>query len=189
MSVTTLDPRTALVVIDLQQGIVALDTVHPAAEVVARSAELAAAFRARGLPVVLVNVAGLAPGRTDGGAGGAVGFPEGWADLVKELDQQPGDITVTKHQWGAFTGTGLDQALRRRGITQIVLTGISTSIGVESTARFAHELGYHVTIATDAVTDTDAEAHARSVGTIFPRLAETGSTADVLAQLPAPAGA
>ena len=189
MSVTTLDPRTALVVIDLQQGIVGLDTVHPAAEVVARSAELAAAFRERGLPVVLVNVAGLAPGRTDGGAGGGFTPPEGWTDLVKELDRQPGDLTVTKHQWGAFTGTSLDMDLRRRGVTQIVLTGISTSIGVESTARFAYELGYHVTIATDAVTDTDAEAHARAVGTIFPRLAETGSTAEILALLPDPATA
>ncbi|MFI1094400.1 isochorismatase family protein [Streptomyces sp. NPDC020917] len=189
MSVTTLDPRTALVVIDLQQGIVGLDTVHPAGEVVARSAELAAAFRERGLPVVLVNVAGVAPGRTDGGPGGAVSFPEGWTELVKELDRQPGDLTVTKHQWGAFSGTSLDQDLRRRGVTQIVLTGISTSIGVESTARFAHELGYHVTVATDAVTDTDPAAHDHAVGTIFPRLGETGSTADVLALLPAPAAA
>lgn len=184
MSITTLDPRTALVVIDLQEGIVALDTVRPAGEVVARSAELAAAFRERGLPVVLVNVAGIAPGRTDAGPAGAVSFPEGWTDLVEELDRQPGDVTVTKRQWGAFTGTSLDQDLRRRGVTQIVLTGISTSIGVESTARFAHELGYHVTVVTDAVTDTDAAAHERSVGTIFPRLGETGSTAELLAMLP-----
>jgi nicotinamidase-related amidase len=185
MSATTLDTRTALVVIDLQQGIVALPTVHPADEVVARSAALAAAFRERGLPVVLVNVTGIAPGRTDGGTPGAVEFPAGWSDLVKELDQQPGDITVSKKQWGAFYGTGLDLELRRRGVTQIVLAGISTSIGVESTARDAYEHGYNVTIATDAVTDTDADAHANSVGRIFPRLGETGSTEEILALLPA----
>ncbi|WP_435132081.1 isochorismatase family protein [Actinacidiphila sp. bgisy144] len=187
MTATTLDARTALVVIDLQQGITALPTVHPSAEVIERAARLAAAFRARELPVVLVNVTGVAPGRTDGGPGGAVTFPDGWADLVKELDQQPGDITVSKQQWGAFYGTGLDMELRRRGVTQIVLAGISTSIGVESTARDAFEAGYHVTIATDAVTDTDADAHANSVQRIFPRLGETGSTDEILALLPAAA--
>ncbi|WUH90017.1 isochorismatase family protein [Streptomyces sp. NBC_00433] len=185
MSATTLDPRTALVAIDLQTGIVALPTAHPADEVVARSARLAAAFRKAGLPVVLVNVTGVAPGRTDGGPGGSVTFPEGWTDLVGELDPQPSDITVSKQQWGAFYGTGLDLELRRRGVTQIVLCGISTSIGVESTARDAYEHGYNVTVATDAVTDTDAAAHERSVSAIFPRLGETGSTADILGLLPA----
>ena len=185
MSATTLDARTALVVIDLQRGIVGLPTVHPSDEIIARSAQLAAAFRKNGLPVVLVNVTAVAPGRTDGGAATTHAFPEGWADLVGELDQQPSDITVSKQQWGAFYGTGLDMELRRRGVTQIVLCGISTSIGVESTARDAYEHGYNVTVATDAVTDTDAAAHERAVGTIFPRLGETGSTADVLALLPA----
>ena len=90
---------------------------------------------------MLVNVTGVAPGRTDGGPGGPVSFPEGWADLVPELDRKPGDITVSKQQWGAFHGTSLDMELRRRGVTQIVLCGISTSIGVESTARHAHESG------------------------------------------------
>lgn len=185
MSITTLDARTALVVIDLQRGIVALPTAHPAEEVVARSARLAAAFRERGLPVVLVNVTGVAPGRNDGGPAPAVSFPEGWTDLVPELDRQPSDITVSKQQWGAFYGTALDLALRRRGVTQIVLAGISTSIGVESTARDAYEHGYHVTVATDAVTDTDADAHAHAVGKIFPRLAETGGTDEIIALLPA----
>lgn len=186
MSATTLDPRTALVVIDLQRGIVAMPTApHPADEVVTRSAQLAAAFRKAGLPVVLVNVTALAPGRTDGGPAATPSFPEGWAELVGELDRQPSDITVSKQQWGAFYGTGLDMELRRRGVTQIVLCGISTSIGVESTARDAYEYGYNVTVATDAVTDSDAAAHERAVGTIFPRLGETGSTADILALLPA----
>jgi nicotinamidase-related amidase len=183
MPATTLDPRTALVVIDLQQGITALPTVHPSADVIARSAKLAAAFREKGLPVVLVNVVDVAPGRNDSGPGGSVQFPEGWADLVEELGQQPTDITVSKKQWGAFYGTGLDLELRRRGVTQIVLTGISTSIGVESTARDAYEHGYHVTVAVDAVTDTDADAHHNSVTRIFPRLGETGSTEEVLALL------
>ncbi|SFE00424.1 Nicotinamidase-related amidase [Actinacidiphila alni] len=186
MTATTLDPRTALVVIDLQRGIVALPTAHPAQEVVARSAKLAAAFRERGLPVVLVNVAGVAPGRNEGPAISG-SLPADWAVLVDGLDARDSDIRITKHQWGAFNGTALDMELRRRGVTQIVLAGISTSIGVESTARTAHELGYHVTVATDAVTDTDAESHTHSVTKIFPRLAETGSTDEILALLPAAA--
>ncbi|ANB10067.1 hydrolase [Streptomyces ambofaciens] len=186
MAVTSLDLRTALVVIDLQAGIVAAPTApHGGAEVVARSAELAEAFRARELPVVLVRVsfatdgADAVPGRTEtGGAGGT--RPEGWDVVVDELAGHPGDLTVTKRNWGAFHGTGLDVQLRRRGVTQIVLTGIATSIGVESTARAAHEHGYHVTLATDAMSDMDAEAHRNSVERIFPRLGETGTTAEIL---------
>ncbi|MEV0276586.1 isochorismatase family protein [Streptomyces sp. NPDC050610] len=182
MPATTLDANTALVLIDLQKGITALPTFSPAADVVARSAELAAAFRERGLPVVLVNVTGGAPGRTQAGMPGGE-LPADWAELVPELDQRPSDITVTKQQWGAFHGTGLDLELRRRGVTQIVLAGIATSIGVESTARAAHEHGYHVTIATDAVTDMDADAHRNSVEKIFPRLGELDSTKAVIGLL------
>ncbi|MFE5394075.1 hydrolase [Streptomyces sp. NPDC056568] len=186
MAVTSLDPRTALVVIDLQAGIVAAPTApYGSAEVVARSARLAEAFRARDLPVVLVRVsfaadgADAVPGRTEaGGAGGP--RPEGWDVVVDELAGHPGDLTVTKRNWGAFHGTGLDVRLRRRGVTQIVLTGIATSIGVESTARAAHEHGYHVTLATDAMSDMDAAAHHNSVERIFPRLGETGTTDEIL---------
>ncbi|GAA3366521.1 hypothetical protein GCM10020366_70460 [Saccharopolyspora gregorii] len=87
---------------------------------------------------------------------------------------------VTKRNWGAFHGTDLDVQLRRRGVTQIVLGGIATSLGVESTARAAHEHGYHVTLATDAMTDLDAEAHRNSLERIFPRLGETGTTDEVV---------
>ena len=90
---------------------------------------------------------------------------------------------VTKRNWGAFHGTDLDVQLRRRGVTQVVLTGIATSAGVESTARAAHEHGYHVTLVTDAMADRSQEVHAHSVDRIFPRLGETGSTDDVLALL------
>lgn len=99
---------------------------------------------------------------------------------MDELTGHPDDIHVTKRNWGAFYGTDLDLQLRRRGITQIVLAGIATSIGVESTARAAHEHGYHVTLATDAMTDSDAAAHTHSITKIFPRLGETGSTAEIV---------
>ncbi|MFF2650076.1 isochorismatase family protein [Streptomyces sp. NPDC058045] len=179
MPATTLDPRTALVVVDLQKGITSSDTAHPAADIIRRSADLAEAFRAKNLPVVLVRVTGGAPGRTEGPAGGGQ-RPADWADLVPELGRHDEDIIVTKQQWGAFYGTQLDLELRRRGITQLVLTGIATSIGVESTARAAHEHGYHVTVATDAVTDRDGDAHRNSVEKIFPRLGETETTEAIL---------
>ncbi|MBW8793643.1 MAG: hydrolase [Streptomyces sp.] len=186
MSLSTLDPRTALVVIDLQQGIVGMPTQpYTGAEVVARAVELADAFRAQGLPVVLVRVsfaadfADAVPGRTERQARG-LAFPEGWDLVVDELSGHPGDIRVTKHNWSAFHGTDLDVQLRRRGVTQIVLAGIATSIGVESTARDAYAHGYHVTLATDAMADGDGEAHRGSVERIFPRLGESGSTAEVL---------
>jgi nicotinamidase-related amidase len=179
MPATTLDPNTALVLVDLQKGILALPTVHPSGEILERGARLAAAFRERGLPVVLVRVVGAAPGRAEAPARKGQP-PAGFADLAPELDRQDTDIVVTKHSWGAFFGTDLDLQLRRRGVTQIVLAGIATSMGVESTARAAHEHGYHVTIVTDAVTDIDAEVHRVSVEKLFPRLAETDTTDNVL---------
>ena len=182
MPITTLDNRCALVVIDLQKGIVGLPTAHPASGVVQRAAALARAFRERGLPVALVNVVGAAPGRTDPQPARPAP-PADWTELVPELDVQPQDIRVSKKTWGAFTGTGLEAQLRERGVTQVVLCGICTSIGVESSARQAHELGFNVTVVTDAVTDTSVQAHENSVSRIFPRLGETGVAQDVLSRL------
>lgn len=179
MALTTLDQNAALVVIDLQRGIVGNPTVpYAAADIVTRSAGLADALREHGLPVVLVRVTGSpsAPGRTEG-ASPRSALPAGWDELVPELT---GDAVVTKRNWGAFYGTDLDLQLRRRGVTQIVLTGIATSIGVESTARAAHEHGYHVTLATDAMSDLNADAHRNSIERIFPRLGETGTTAEIV---------
>ncbi|MGA3236948.1 MAG: isochorismatase family protein [Bryobacteraceae bacterium] len=179
MPLTKLDTTSALIVIDLQKGIVGLPTVHPAGEIVGRAAQLARAFREQGLPVVLVNVSGRAPGRTDAGIP-KFSFPADWTELVPELDQSPGDHIVTKQRWGAFLGTSLDDYLRQRGVTQVVLAGVATSVGVESTARSAYDLGYNVTLVVDAMTDRDADAHRHSVEKIFPRLGETAATGDVL---------
>ncbi|MEU9213860.1 hydrolase [Streptomyces sp. NPDC048415] len=187
MAVTTLDPRTALVLVDLQNGTLGNPALVPytAAEVLARAGQLADTFRAQGLPVVLVRVTFAAdgsdatPGRVDGPSRSR-SWPEGWDIIVDELTGHPEDIVVTKRNWGAFHGTDLDLQLRRRGITQVVLAGVATSIGVESTARAAHEHGYHVTLATDAMTDIDAETHRNSVERIFPRLGETGATVEIV---------
>lgn len=186
MTVTSLDQKTALVLIDLQNGILA-QPLYPygAAETVARARELAEAFRAHGLPVVLVNVsfaedaADLPPGRTEEDRGRRLP-PPGWDHIVPELDAQECDIRVTKHNWGAFHGTDLDTQLRRRGITQIVLGGVRTSIGVESTAREAFAHAYHVTLATDAMSDSSLPMHENSVERLFPRLGERGTTAEII---------
>ncbi|WP_175966456.1 isochorismatase family protein [Burkholderia sp. BCC0322] len=182
MSATRLDTNTALVVIDLQKGIVALPTAHPVEPVIAHTRTLLDAFRHRGLPVVLVNVAGGAPGRTQQQVR-VDPLPADWAELVPELNRQPGDHLVTKKTWGAFTGTDLDAHLKAAGVTQIVLAGVATSIGVESTARQAYELGYNVTLAVDAMTDLDVDRHVNSVERLFPRLGETGTTQDIVALL------
>lgn len=179
MSLTALDPKTALIVIDLQKGIVSLLATHPIDSVIERVGTMSAAFRACGLPIVLVNVAGVAPGRTEqrrlDGA-----FPAGWTDLVPELNRQPQDHVVTKHTPGAFTNTGLDAHLKALGVTQVVIAGVATSNGVEVTARQAFELGFNVTLATDAMTDSNADAHAYSVIRVFPRIGETGTTREII---------
>lgn len=179
MSITALDPVSALVVIDLQKGIVAGEKAHPTQQVVANAAKLAEAFRSYGLPVVLVNVKGGAPGRTERGINNSP-RPDDWADLVTELRPQPSDIFITKHQWGAFYQTGLDEQLKKQNVTQIILAGIATSMGVESTARAAHEHGYNVAFATDAMTDANIEAHDSSLNNIFPKIGEIGSTDEII---------
>lgn len=179
MPLTKLDGTSALIVIDLQKGLAALPTVHPIGEIVSRAAQLARAFRERDLPVVLINATGRAPGRTDAGMPNFP-LPPGWTELVPELEQQPGDLLVSKQRWGAFLGTSLDDALRQGGVTQVFLTGVATSAGVESTARSAYDLGYNVALVLDAITDRDPAAHGHTVEKIFPRLGETTTTEELL---------
>ena len=174
----TLDPKsTALVLIDLQKGILGYPlTPLSSDQLVAAGKSLAEQFRKAGAPVVLVNVswapdfgdALMAP--VDQPMHVEGGLPPNFAELADGL-AKPGDILVTKHQWGAFTGTELDLQLRRRGIRTIVLGGVSTSMGVESTARQAWEHNYQVVIARQATTSIDPQMHEFSMGRIFPLIA------------------
>ncbi|MBR0899384.1 isochorismatase family protein [Bradyrhizobium tropiciagri] len=179
MALTTFDPITALIVVDLQAGLVGAPFIHPFADVVARTCALLAAFRTRGLPVALVNVDGAAPGRTERPRLGAA-FPDGWTDLIPELGRQASDIVVTKRTWGALASTDLEKELRARGVTHVVITGVATGTGVESTARQAYEAGFNVTLAIDAMTDARPHAHDYSIEQVFPRLGETGSTQAII---------
>jgi nicotinamidase-related amidase len=181
--------HTVLVLIDLQKGIVGRPQLapRPGAEVVANAAKLAARFRAAGAPVVLVNVTPSPDGRDalkpecDRSMMPRGAFPPDFAELVPELDAQPGDLRITKRQWGAFYGTELDLQLRRRGIRTIVLAGIATNIGVESTARDAFERGYNQVLVEDAMASMAAEMHAFAVQSIFPMIGLVRSTEEVLA--------
>jgi len=186
MPATALDLKTALVVIDLQKGISAFPTVHPFRDVVSNTVRLADAFREAKLPVVLVTVAFSADGaealrpRSDVAPRARSTGPE-FSELVSELGPKPGDILITKRQWSAFYGTELDLQLRRRKVTGIVLAGVATSIGVDTTARGAHERAYNVTFASDAMTDIDPAAHEFAMKKIFPRIGEVDSTDALLA--------
>jgi len=178
--------KTALVVIDLQKGIVGMPTAPHAAEtVVSNAAKLAERFRETGGFVVLVHVGPSADGKdalhpiTDTPMTRS-NPPEGWDQIVPELGPQDGDHVLRKHQWGAFYGTDLDLQLRRRGITTIVLCGIATHIGVESTARAAYEHGYQQIFVEDATADMSAEAHAFTLENVMSRIGRIRSTEQVL---------
>jgi nicotinamidase-related amidase len=181
-----LDPRTtALVLIDLQNGVVGLALApRSGPEVVQVSRALAERFRQAGAVVVLVH-ASLADDRdrlhqpVDKPMSLVLAsLPAGWSDLADGL-AQPTDLLIPKHQWGAFYGTALDLKLRRRGIKTIVLGGIATNMGVESTARQAWEHGYEVVLVEDATSSFTAEMHGFAVSTIFPRISRVTTASDI----------
>jgi nicotinamidase-related amidase len=190
MSDLKLDAKhTAIVVIDLQKGITA--RMGAAAQpIVANAARILDAARTAGALPVLVHVGGSPDGKdrlhppadTQPFSGS---FPPDWMELIPELNRQPSDVVVFKRQWGAFYGTDLDLQLRRRGITLIVLCGIATEIGVESTARDAYERAYELVFAKDAMAGSSPEAHANSLERIFPRMGRVRTTDEIVAALQA----
>ncbi|MGN6316020.1 hydrolase [Trinickia sp.] len=190
----TLDPRTtALVLIDLQQGILPYAKGPRTGDAVLEaSVQLLKRFREAGAPVVLVRV-GPSPDFGDTLKQSvdqptpvpASGLPENWWTFPPELGVGERDILITKRQWNAFYGTELDLQLRRRGIETIVLGGISTNIGVESTARAAFEQNYSLVLVEDAMSCASIEQHEASVRYIFPRLGHVRRTEEVLAALSA----
>lgn len=182
--------ETALVLIDLQNGIVNLPLApHPAADIVERSLRLAQAVRAQGGTVVFVRVA-LGellhlPVDQPTRAADAPPPPAAASELIDAIQPQAGDVLITKRQWGAFYGTELEQQLLRRGVRTLILGGIATNFGVESTARAAFDRGYHLVFAEDAMTSVNPDAHRFAVGTIFPRMGRVRDTETVIAALKA----
>jgi len=178
--------RTALVLIDLQKGILPFaGGPHSATDVLNKASALIQRFHELGAPVALVRVGwsadgGDAPRQLVDRPMPSHGFPADWWEFPEALGVADSDIRITKRQWGAFYGTELELQLRRRGIEHIVLGGISTNIGVESTARNAWELGFSLVFAEDAMSAAGAEQHAFALEHIFPRLGRVRSTAQVL---------
>jgi len=191
MSGLILDPRsTAIVVIDIQKSIVGMPGApHPTASVVANCARLIDAARRAGAQPVLVHVGSSRDGAdrlsptVDQPWTGAAALPADWSDLAPELGSHPRDIVILKRQWGAFYGTDLDLQLRRRKLATIVLCGIATEFGVESTARDAFERGYEQVFAEDAMTGRNAESHANSIARIFPRMGRVRRIDEIIAGL------
>lgn len=184
--VTSLDKNTALVLIDLQNGIVNFPVVHPIEGILANAAKLVEAFRKAGLPIVVVNVDPSKSPLNNLRKDVKMNFteiPDGWLDIAPEIKTETGDIFITKHTWNAFGNPALHEALKVQQVTGIVLAGVSTSIGVEGTARRASELGYNLSFATDAMTDTSLEGHEHSLQRIFPRIGEVDTTENIIAQL------
>lgn len=192
-----LDPRrTALVLIDMQNWTLGMPIApHAGPTVVSRAAGLARTLKTSGGTIILTRAA----------------FSAGYADALRQpvdvplplpeggippealafstaFDIEP-DVVITKRQWSAFHGTELDLQLRRRGIATIVLGGVMTNFGVESTARDAWQHGYSVIVAEDASSSIKADMHRFSTETILPRVARVRSTEDILASLAAPVSA
>ncbi|NMO57389.1 isochorismatase family protein [Actinoplanes sp. TBRC 11911] len=165
--------RTALIVVDLMPRIVELDLgPHKGADVVARAGRLVTAFRRAGGTVVLVRVERPGVAEQPPGSG-----------FVPEMQPQPGDITVVKQTIGAFYGTGLAGQLRDRGVTTVVMTGIATTMGVESTARAAADHGFEVVFAADAMSGTTAAEHDHALTVVLPRFGEVVTAGEVLDRL------
>ncbi|MGL4762965.1 MAG: isochorismatase family protein [Sarcina sp.] len=176
--------KTAMVVIDLQEGIARREGLMPysGAEVVGNSVKIAKEFRKKGAEVFLVRVS------SDGKDGlkpvldnyQAFPYKEGWDVLLPELTEIEGTKIITKKQWGAFYGTELELQLRRRGIDTIVLCGIATGIGVDTTAREAYQRGFNQIFVSDAMTGLSGEENTYVLKNIFPRIGRVRTTEEIL---------
>ncbi len=188
MSDLQLDPATtALVLIDLQRGIVSRETApRSAMDVVQTGSRLATAFRKHGATVVYVHVdlANFLDLATDAPRSAANGPPPASAsELVPEAGYEKGDLLVTKRHWGAFGTTDLAEQLRQRGVTTIVVGGIATNYGVESTVREGTGLGFAVVVVEDATATASAELHAFAYAHVFPRLGRVRTADEVIGAL------
>lgn len=185
----SIDPRsTALVIIDLQEGIVANQvTPHDAKSVIDNSERIARALRAGGGTIVAVHVGFSvdaadrlkqpvdAPMQMPPG-----GLPANWSDFVPQVAALDAQVVIKKRQWSAFHGTELDLQLRRRGIRTVIVTGISTNFGVEGTARDAWSSSYDVVIAEDACSAMGPDMHRFAVEKILPRISRIRTTGEIL---------
>jgi nicotinamidase-related amidase len=182
--------KSALVLIDLQNGITDREvspSPYTSEEVIQNASRLVNAFSEKGAFIVLVRVStidgkDMVKPKTDLKVT-ETKYPEGWDNLVPEIADSKNAHIVTKRQWGAFYGTDLDLQLRRRGIDTIILGGISTNIGVDTTAREAYQHGYNQIFVEDAMTAVTKEEHEYVCKYIFPRIGKLRTTKEIISSL------
>lgn len=182
MTITKIDAKTALVVVDMQNSILRYDFVNPINDVTQRICKLYEAFRSHDLPVVFVIGNGFVLGRCDRPRNPGPFAPDAF-ELLPEIKEREGDYLINKQAWSAFSNPELKRIMSAQEVTQMVIAGVATSISVESTARHAFDLGYNVTVATDAVSDLDEENHTHSLTRILPKLSECGTTREIISVL------
>lgn len=179
--------KTALVLVDLQKGILNLESKpHEASDVLANATSLVEAFRKINAFIVFVHVDFLDE-KDELKVNAEVELPpkseDDWSSFPSEFSVKPTDCVITKRHFGAFYGTELDLQLRRRGIDTIVLGGISTHVGVDTTAREAYQHNYHQFFVEDAMSATSKEAHEFPFKYIFPLMGQAVTTRDVIKSL------
>ena len=188
MAGLSLDPqKTALVAIDLQNSLMGFSTApYAVADVVKRNRQIAEVLRARGGLVVWVrvdlnNFLSLPVDQPRSFGNGPK--PPELSEIAPSAGLQDGDLLITKHHWGAFANTALEEQLRLRGIDTVVLTGISTNAGVESTLRQGTGLGFAFVVAEDACSGQDGEEHRFAFEKTFPRLAQVRTAGQIIEAL------
>ncbi|WP_432866263.1 cysteine hydrolase family protein [Microbispora rosea] len=193
MTVTTpaLDPRTtALLVMDYQQGILAsLPGPDDPEALLSRVAGAIADVRAHGAAIVYVRLgfteadwAAIPPANTTFSMLGRqrlMHHADPATDIHSQLAPEPGDIVVRKTRFGALSTTDLDRRLRDRGITTLVIAGITTSGVVLSTVTDAADRDYRLYVLSDGVADPDPHAHQTLMTGVLPRMAHIIDTAEL----------
>lgn len=178
MPITDIDRDAVLLVVDVQSGTLPNARVVPPDQLVDRIAAIAASFRATGRAVVFAVSTGTPTGRTEYGGGGRV-WPAGFDALDARLRRTDEELLIRRPGWSAFSETGLTADLRARGVREVVIVGLATTFGVESTARAAYDLGFNVLVVTDAISDPDPEGHERTVTHVLPVLGRVSTTEEV----------
>ncbi|MCI2956865.1 isochorismatase family protein [Agromyces atrinae] len=177
-----LEAPAALIVVDLQSATLASPFASPADDVVDVAAALVDAFHAHESVVVFAASTGTPRGQNAYGSEPRVFLPDHRV-LAPALDVRESDVIVERAALSAFAGTDLAETLHDDGVTTVVVVGVATSFGVESTVRSAYDLGFHVVVASDAVTDLRAESNTHALTAVFPAIARVASSGDIVEAL------
>lgn len=191
MSDTQIHSHTALLVMDMQVGIVNRfahtdDLLMPTNTVIT-------ATRAKSIPVIYVVVSfrpgypEISPRNKSFSATklqqSSSSAPIFTLEIHPDIAPQPTDIVVTKRRVSAFSGSDLEVVLRAQDISHLVLCGIATSGVVLSTLREAADKDYQLTVLADCCADGDEEVHRVLLSKVFPRQAEVIQSTEWIAKL------